>query len=141
LKYFSTYNFTFSVITGNVVALIISVLLTRRLVLQFKVAVQKMRSGHPDGMRMNLEKKSANITSIEIPKIVGVTLMSWWFNFYIVGYMVAGLVGFITGPWLWKLAFNYSDDLLSAILEIGLVCVVSVVGLDMVVGTRVLFGG
>jgi hypothetical protein len=141
LKYFSTYNFTFSVITGNVVALIISVLLTRRLVVQFKVAVNKMRSGHPDGKRMNLEKNSANITSIEIPKIVGVTLMSWWFNFYIVGYVVAGLMGFISGPWLWKLVFDYSDDLLRGILEIGLVCVVSVVGLDMVVGTKILFGG
>jgi hypothetical protein len=129
------------VITGNVVALIISVLLTRRLVVQFKVAVNKMRSGHPDGKRMNLEKNSANITSIEIPKIVGVTLMSWWFNFYIVGYVVAGLMGFISGPWLWKLVFDYSDDLLRGILEIGLVCVVSVVGLDMVVGTKILFGG
>jgi len=39
--------------TGNVVALITSILLTRRLIVEFRLAVHKMRSGHPDGQLMS----------------------------------------------------------------------------------------
>jgi len=67
--------------------------------------------------------------------------MSWWLNYYLITYAVSGLIGCISGPWMWKLLFTFGDAVFAAMAEIGLVCLVCVVGLDMVVGKKILFGG
>jgi hypothetical protein len=132
-------TFLTSIISGNLLALLSSTYLTRRLINQFKWSVQQVRAGLPAGKIMMDVKRRNEITSIEIPKFVGMTLMSFWFNYNIVAYLTGGIISLLFGPWLSALSVQFG--LYNIALEIALVSVVVVVGIDMICGKKLLLEG
>jgi hypothetical protein len=139
LETFTKSSYLPTAIVGNVIALATSILLTRRLLHRFKSAVLKVRQGHAEGKMILATKERSGITAIQIPKMVGMTLMSFWLNFYIVSYIVSMMLGVLFGPWLFKMVESFG--LVGIAVETALVAVICVVGLDTLVGKKILLGG
>ena len=134
-----------SIIVGNVLALSVSGLLLRRLIIEFRLGVQRMRKGHPKGKNMLAVIKHNGITAIQIPKVVGLTLMSFLLNFWILSFLACFFAAVFFGPiggWILQaLGLEVLDIGSSLILEVVLVTAFFVVGLDHVVGNRILLNG
>jgi len=141
LETFTNYALTPATVIGNLVALFTSVLLTRRMILRFKSAVWKIRNRHPEGQQILQVVHSAKLSSVNIPKLVGLTLFSWLFNFIIVSFLVSTLFAVLLGPWLWKGALDASEQVIALVIETVLVVFVVVVFLDIFVGKKWLLGG
>ena len=141
LEAFTINAFTPSTVIGNLVALGTAALLTRRLILRFRSACWKVRNGHPEGRSILQVVHRAKISSVNIPKLVGLTVFSWLFNFVIVSFLVSTLFSVLLGPWIWKGVFVASDQLTALIIETVLVVLVVTVFLDIIVGKRWLLGG
>jgi len=125
-------------IVGNLVALVSSTYLTRRLISKFKWSVQQVRAGLPAGKAILDVKRRNAITSIEIPKFVGMTFASFYLNYNIISYLAGGVLSFIFGPWVGT--FTQQFGLFNMALEMVLVSLVVVVGLDMIFGKAFLLG-
>jgi hypothetical protein len=141
LKVFTDFALTPAIVIGNLVALAMSVFLTRRMILRFRSAVWKIRKGRPEGRQMLQVIHQAKLSSVNIPKLVGLTLFSWLFNYIIVSFLVSTFFAVLLGPWLWKGAFAATDQLQALAFETVLVILIVVVLVDVVVGKRLLLGG
>ena len=141
LEYFANSGYTPATIIGNTLALVTSILLTRRFILRFKSCVLKLRTGHPEGKKMQQIREGSGITATQIPKLVGMTIFSWLFNFLIISSLLTLLFSIFLGPWLPKLLTQVAGDLTSIVVELVVVALLVVVCLDLVVGKRLLFGG
>jgi len=139
---FATGTFLWATIVGNVIALVSTLLLILRLGIRFKAALRKLRSGHPEGKIMMTIKEQSGITAIQIPKLVGMTLMSFWISYLIVASLATGMLCFLFGPWLAEVLFsNVGDTVIRFAGETLIVILISVVGLDIVMGKKMLLGG
>ena len=128
-----------SVIIGNILALIACLMLLRRLV---KSSLLKLRAGQPEGKFIKSVKEESGITAIQIPKLVGMTLMSFWFSFYLLSSALPAvtiLLSFVFGPWIGDLVGGFG--LFEVVGETLVVFLICIVGLDKVIGQKVLLGG
>ncbi len=141
LETFTNYALTPATVIGNLIALVMSALLTRRMILRFRSAVWKIRNHHAEGRQILEVVRRAKISSVNIPKLVGLTLFSWLINFFIISFLASTLFAILLGPWLWKGVFSAADQLVGLAIETVMVVVVIVVFLDMVVGKLWLLGG
>jgi len=141
LSSFAVGTFQWSNITGNVVALVSSLLLTIRLITRFGACLRKLRSGHPEGKKITQMMDSQGITALQIPKLVGMTLMSFYFAYLIIAALITLLLSLLFGPWLNYLLMNVGLEAASFLGETIFVIIIVTLGLDMMVGKRFLLGG
>jgi hypothetical protein len=141
LDNFATGTFLWSNIVGNALALVSTLLLTFRLGAHFIFALRKLRSGHPDGKLIAQIKHESGISAIQIPKLVGITLMSFWISYLIVAYLLTGVLCFLFGPWIVEVFLYVGQEAMGFAIETLVVLVISAVILDMVVGKKMVLGG
>jgi hypothetical protein len=141
LDRFATGTFRWASIVGNVLALVATLCLTYRLVYRFTSVLRNLRSGHPEGKLITKIRETSQITAIQIPKLVGMVLMSFWITYMIIQGLVTGVLCFLFGPWLEVVFQTMGPTVLSLAVETILVFVLVAVGLDMIVGKKVLLGG
>jgi hypothetical protein len=141
LDKFATGTFRWASIVGNVVALVATLCLTYRLADRFTQVLRNLRSGHPEGKLITKIKETSGITAIQIPKLVGMVLMSFFITYLIIQGLVTGLLCFLFGPWLELVFQTLGPTVLSFAVETILVFMLVAVGLDMIVGNKVLLGG
>jgi hypothetical protein len=141
LDNFATGTFLWSSIMGNALALVSTVLLTFRLGARFTLALGKLRSGHPQGKLIAQIKHESGISAIQIPKLVGMTLMSFWISYVIAAYFMTGVLCFLFGPWIVEVFLYVGQEAMGFAIETLVVLVISAVILDMVVGKKMLLGG
>jgi len=141
LSSFAAGTFRRSSIAGNVVALISSLLLTSRLINRFGVCLRNLRSGNAEGKHMTQVQSSGGITAIQIPKLVGMTLMSFYLAYLIITAFVTLLLAVLFGPWLTEVFLNVGVDATRFAGETVIVLVICALGLDMIVGKKILLGG
>jgi hypothetical protein len=141
LDRFATGTFRWAYIVGNVVALVATLCLTYRLADRFTKVLRNLRSGHPEGKLITKIKETSGITAIQIPKLVGMVLMSFLITYLIIQGLVTGVLCFLFGPWLEVVFQTLGPTVLSFAVETILVFVLVALGLDMIVGNKVLLGG
>ena len=136
-----------SMIVGNVVGIMVSMLLMMRLIFQFRLGVKRMREGHPEGKHMIAVLKHSGITAIQIPKLVGMTLTSFLINFWLLTFLVSFFAALVFGPIgdLVVTVMNLDPDFLNLsfnfVLETAAVTLFLVVGLDFLIGNKMLLNG
>jgi hypothetical protein len=141
LDRFATGTFRWASIVGNAVALVATLCLTYRLVDRFTSVLRNLRSGHPEGKLIKKIKETSGITAIQIPKLVGMVLMSFWITYVIIQGLVTVVLCFLFGPWLEVVFQTLGPTVLNLAVETILVFLLVAVGLDMIVGKKVLLGG
>ena len=141
LDRFATGTFRWASIVGNVLALVATICLTYRLVYRFMSVLRNLRSGHPEGKLITKISKKSQITAIEIPKLVGMVLMSFFITYIIIQGLVTIVLCFFFGPWLEFVFQTMGATVLGMVVETIIVFVIVAVGLDMIVGKEVLLGG